>query len=122
MSCETPPCGLVFLLEGESGAICLEDVRLTNIRSILPVYLMMYRIRGAILIGIFLVSIISWPRSTPVTLFPHTNTGDSAFNFFKEIVAFRPLKKVGNVINVSEHPVPGGPYLTTLVVQFLWKE
>jgi len=64
---------------------------------------MMYRIRGAILFGIFLVSIISWPRSTSVTLFPHTATGDSAFNFFKEIVAFTPLKKIGNVINFGSY-------------------
>lgn len=83
---------------------------------------MMYRIRGAILIGIFLVSIISWPRLTPVTLFPHTDAGDSAFNFFKEVVAFTPLKKVGNVINVRKHPAPEGLYLTTLVVRFVWKE
>ena len=73
----------------------------------------MYRIRGAILIGIFLVSIMSWPRSTSVTLFPYTDKGDSAFSFFKEVVAFTPLKKVGNVINVSEHPAPQVPHLTT---------
>lgn len=71
-------------------------------RSFLTVYLMVYRIRGAILIGIVLVSIISWPRSTSVTLFPHTDTGDSAFNYFKEVVAFKPLKRVANVINVSK--------------------
>ncbi|KAF9780090.1 permease family-domain-containing protein [Thelephora terrestris] len=71
--------------------------------GILTVHLMMYRIRGAILIGIFLVSIISWPRSTPVTLFPHTEAGDSAFNFFKEVVAFKPLKKVANVINFGAY-------------------
>lgn len=43
-----------------------------------------------------------------MTLFPHTDAGDSAFDFFKEIVAFTPLRKVGNVINVSEHPAPEG--------------
>jgi AGZA family xanthine/uracil permease-like MFS transporter len=67
---------------------------------------MVYRIRGAILIGILLVSVISWPRSTPVTLFPHTAAGDSAFDFFKEIVAFKPLKRVANVIDVSEDHAP----------------
>ncbi|KAF9652511.1 xanthine/uracil permease [Thelephora ganbajun] len=67
--------------------------------GILTVYLMMYRIRGAILIGIFLVSVISWPRSTPVTLFPHTNDGDAAFNFFNKVVAFKPLHMIGNVID-----------------------
>jgi len=75
-------------------------------RSIFTVYLMMYRIRGAILIGIFLVSIVSWPRTTPVTLFPHTEAGDAAFDFFKKVVAFTPLKKVGGVIDVSKHPAP----------------
>jgi AGZA family xanthine/uracil permease-like MFS transporter len=82
---------------------------------------MMYRIRGAILIGIFLVSIISWPRSTSVTLFPHTDAGDSAFNFFKQVVAFTPLKRIGNVINVSQYSVSGDLYLTRPVVRGLWK-
>src|SRR5579872_144325 len=90
-------------------------------QSILTVWLMMYRVRGAILIGIFLVSIIIWPRSTSVTLFPHTDAGDSAFNFFKEVVAFTPLKKVGNVINVSDHQMPESFHLTALVVWCVWK-
>jgi adenine/guanine/hypoxanthine permease len=62
---------------------------------------MLYRVKGAILVGIFLVSIISWPRPTQVTYFPHTPAGDSAFAFFKQVVTFRPLKMVGNVIDVS---------------------
>jgi hypothetical protein len=99
----------------------LEARLLMGILSILTVHLMMYRIRGAILIGIFLVSIISWPRSTPVTLFPHTEAGDSAFNFFKEVVAFKPLKKVANVINVSGYSTPEDHYLTVFVVWCLWK-
>lgn len=82
---------------------------------------MMYRIRGAILIGIFLVSIISWPRSTSVTLFPHTDAGDSAFNFFKEVVAFTPLKRIGYVINVSQYSVSGDLYPTRSTVRGLWK-
>ena len=83
---------------------------------------MVYRIRGAILIGIVLVSIISWPRSTPVTLFPHTDAGDLAFSFFKEVVAFKPLKRVANVINVSNDPTPEQySRLTILVVWCVWK-
>jgi AGZA family xanthine/uracil permease-like MFS transporter len=61
---------------------------------------MLYRVRGAILIGIFLVSIISWPRPTSVTLFPHTEAGDAAFNYFKKVATFHPLEKVGNVLDV----------------------
>ncbi|KAH7876622.1 permease family-domain-containing protein [Lentinula edodes] len=69
--------------------------------GILTVLLMLYRVRGAILIGIFLVSIISWPRPTAVTYFPHTDAGDALFDFFKQVVTFHPLHKVGNVINYN---------------------
>lgn len=82
---------------------------------------MMYRIRGAILIGISLVSIISWPRSTPVTLFPHTEAGDAAFDFFKKVVAFKPIGTMGDVIDVSKHPALEGLFWTVLVVRQLWK-
>jgi AGZA family xanthine/uracil permease-like MFS transporter len=67
----------------------------------LTLFLMIYRVKGAILIGIFLTSIISWPRGTPVTAFPHTDAGDAAFDFFKNVVAFRPLKYIGNSIDYN---------------------
>lgn len=62
---------------------------------------MLYRIRGSLLIGIFLVAIISWPRDTPVTFFPRTPAGDDLFDFFTEVVTFRPLQRVGAAIDVS---------------------
>ncbi|KAI0259172.1 xanthine/uracil permease [Gloeopeniophorella convolvens] len=65
----------------------------------LTVFLMMYRVKGAILIGIFFTSIISWPRPTAVTAFPHTDAGDAAFEFFKKVVTFHPLKLIGNAID-----------------------
>lgn len=61
---------------------------------------MLYRVKGALLIGIFLTSIISWPRTTSVTYFPHTEAGDAAFDFFKQVVTFWPLKHVGNALEV----------------------
>jgi AGZA family xanthine/uracil permease-like MFS transporter len=69
--------------------------------GIFTVLLMLYRVKGAILIGIFLVSIISWPRPTSVTAFPHTALGDSSFDFFKKVVTFKPLSHIGNAIDVS---------------------
>lgn len=69
--------------------------------GILTVLLMMYRVRGAILIGILVVSIISWPRPTAVTYFPHTEAGDQSFNFFKQVVTFHPLKHIGNAIDYN---------------------
>jgi len=71
------------------------------IGGIVTVLLMMYRVKGAILIGIFLTSIISWPRPTSVTYFPHTPAGDASFDFFKKVVTFRPLKLVGGAIDFN---------------------
>ncbi|KAF8170223.1 permease family-domain-containing protein [Mycena galopus ATCC 62051] len=67
--------------------------------GILTVLLMLYRVRGAILIGIFLTSIVSWPRPTSVTYFPHTAAGDALFDYFKQVVTFHRLEKVGNAID-----------------------
>ncbi|KAJ7072506.1 permease family-domain-containing protein [Mycena amicta] len=69
--------------------------------GILTVLLMLYRVRGAILIGIVLTSIVSWPRSTPVSYFPHTPAGDALFDYFKQVVTFHRIQKVGNVISYN---------------------
>ncbi|KAJ6184840.1 hypothetical protein N7519_006141 [Penicillium mononematosum] len=60
--------------------------------GIMTALLMMYRIKGAVILGILLVSIISWPRTTPVTYFPYTELGTSKFDFFKQVVTFHPIK------------------------------
>lgn len=62
---------------------------------------MIYRVKGSLLIGIFLTSIISWPRDTAVTYFPHTESGDQLFAFFKQVVTWHPLQHIGNVLDVS---------------------
>lgn len=69
--------------------------------GVLTVMLMMFRVKGAIIIGILLVSIISWPRSTPVTYFPHTPIGDDAFDFFKKVATFHPIKHTLNVLDFN---------------------
>jgi AGZA family xanthine/uracil permease-like MFS transporter len=55
--------------------------------------LMTYKVRGAMIVGIALVSIFSWPRDTPITFFPRDTIGDSRFEFFKNVVAFHPIKR-----------------------------
>lgn len=65
---------------------------------------MMYRVPGAILMGIFFTAIISWPRFTPVTYFPHTAAGDAAYDYFKQVVAFQRLQEIGNAIEACRHP------------------
>ncbi|KAI8325192.1 hypothetical protein GQ54DRAFT_17379 [Martensiomyces pterosporus] len=54
--------------------------------------LLLYRFKGAILIGILIIAIISWPRPTSVTYFPYTPSGNEAFDFFKKVVTFHPIK------------------------------
>ncbi|PVH88963.1 xanthine/uracil permease family protein-like protein [Cadophora sp. DSE1049] len=60
--------------------------------GVLTAFLMSYRVKSAIIIGIAVVSIISWPRDTTFTLFPHTEAGDHMFDFFKQVVAFHPIE------------------------------
>lgn len=69
--------------------------------GILTALMLMYRIRGAILIGIFIVAIISWPRPTAVTYFPYTVPGEAAFQYFKKVVTFQPLDRIGNVLDYN---------------------
>ena len=65
--------------------------------------MMMYRVPGAFLMGIFLTAIISWPRFTSVTFFPHTAAGDAAYDYFKQIVAFQKLEEIGNAIQACRY-------------------
>ena len=82
--------------------------------GIFTVILMMYRVKGAIIMGIILVSIISWPRTTSVTYFPYTPLGDDNFNFFKKVVDFHQIKKTLTVQrwDISEY---GGQFGLALI-------
>ncbi|KAK1763820.1 permease family-domain-containing protein [Phialemonium atrogriseum] len=86
--------------------------------GIFTVILMMYRVKGAIIAGIVLVSIISWPRTTPVTYFPYTTLGDDAFNFFKKVVDFH---RIEHILNVQEWNISGyGGQFGLALVTFLY--
>jgi adenine/guanine/hypoxanthine permease len=79
--------------------------------------LLMYRVKGAIISGIILVSIISWPRGTPVTYFPYTPLGDGMFDFFKQVVTFHPITRTLSVQkwNISEYGAQFGLALITFL-------
>ncbi|EKJ67657.1 hypothetical protein FPSE_12174 [Fusarium pseudograminearum CS3096] len=51
--------------------------------GIFVVYLMAFRVKLAFLVGILLVSVVSWPRGTSITYFPDTPEGDSRFHPMK---------------------------------------
>jgi AGZA family xanthine/uracil permease-like MFS transporter len=70
--------------------------------GIFTALLMLYRVKGAVIGGILLVSIISWPRGTSVTYFPDTEVGDANFDFFKRVVDFH---KIENTLAVQRWDV-----------------
>ena len=55
----------------------------------------MYRVRGALLWPILLVSIASWPRSSGITEFPHTETGEDSWQFFKQVATWHSFDHLG---------------------------
>lgn len=89
----------------EETGLCPSSQKMRNptmwigifLAGIMVVILQMYRVKGAIIMGILLVSIISWPRPTSVTNFPYTPVGNSAFDFFKKVVTFHPIERILNV-------------------------
>ncbi|KAF3906622.1 hypothetical protein ABW20_dc0109124 [Dactylellina cionopaga] len=62
--------------------------------TLLTALMMMYKIKSAMIIGILVVSIFSWPRDSNFTYFPHTADGDSRFEFFKQVVTFHEIKTI----------------------------
>lgn len=63
--------------------------------GVLTAFLLLYRVRGAFIIGILLVSASSWPRGSSVTQFPHTAEGDEGWNFFKQVATWHNIDPVG---------------------------
>ncbi|KAI8144270.1 permease family-domain-containing protein [Fennellomyces sp. T-0311] len=61
---------------------------------VIIVVLTMYRVPGAILIGIVFISITSWPRVSAVTYFPYTETGQTMFDYFRKVVTVHPLDNI----------------------------
>jgi AGZA family xanthine/uracil permease-like MFS transporter len=80
----------------------------------LTAILLAYRFKGAIIIGILLVSVISWPRDTAVTYFPRDMIGNDNFDFFKKVVTFHGIKET---LNAQDWNVAGasGQFVLALV-------
>ncbi|KAI0529899.1 purine transporter [Xylaria digitata] len=106
---------------GEDG-LCTEATKMRNpamwvgifAGGVLTVMLMMYRFKAAIIAGILLVSIISWPRTTALTYFPYTEVGNDNFDFFRKVVDFHRISKTLAVQqwDISKH---GGQFGLALI-------
>ncbi|XP_030474803.1 adenine/guanine permease AZG2 [Syzygium oleosum] len=58
-------------------------------------------VKGSMIYGIVLVTVISWFRGTAVTYFPHTALGDERFNYFKKVVDFHKIKSTAGAISFA---------------------
>ncbi|KAG0363014.1 hypothetical protein BGZ54_008384 [Gamsiella multidivaricata] len=67
---------------------------------------LLYRVKGAVLVGILFISILSWFRGTTFTYFPYTDAGNAMFDYFKKVVTFHPIEytlgKMNFQLNNSE--------------------
>ncbi|TVY37109.1 putative xanthine/uracil permease [Lachnellula occidentalis] len=113
-------------LEEQVDGVCPSSTKMRNPTMWLGIFcggfltavLLAYKVKGAIIVGILLVSVISWPRSTPVTYFPHTAAGDDNFDFFKKVVTFHPITHTLAVQNWDIGDVSGQFWLA--LVTFLY--
>ncbi|KAI1079301.1 xanthine/uracil permease family protein-like protein [Whalleya microplaca] len=87
--------------------------------GIFVAFLMAFKVKSAIVIGIGLVSVLSWPRNTSFTYFPYTAAGEERYQFFKQVVAFHPIK---SVLAVQEWDLQGtsGAQFALALITFLY--
>ena len=77
-----------------------------------------YKSRSAFIVGIALVTFVSWFRNTSFTYFPGTELGDARFEYFKQVVSIEKLDKL--LVNFTNDLSDAGVALFTfLYVDFL---
>ncbi|KZM24417.1 uncharacterized protein EKO05_0001561 [Ascochyta rabiei] len=73
--------------------------------GVITSYLMMYKVKSAMIVGILIVSITAWPRGTEVTFFPYNKIGDDRWDYFKKVAYFHPINHTLNTLDwdMSQH-------------------
>ncbi|KAI3519691.1 hypothetical protein L1887_08906 [Cichorium endivia] len=106
----TFPNGTVSLLPGGSvsGDIMCVNNRMESptlwlgvVGFVIIAYCLVKHVKGAMIYGIVFVTAVSWFRNTQVTVFPHTPTGDSAFQYFKQIVDVHKIQSTAGALSFS---------------------
>ncbi|KAI1436018.1 xanthine/uracil permease family protein-like protein [Xylaria sp. CBS 124048] len=99
--------------------------------GIFVAFLMAFKVKSAIIIGIGLVSILSWPsvlpidnlrywltdfsRNTSFTYFPYTTEGENRYEFFRQIIAFHPIETTLAVQQWNLQGTSGAQFALALV-------
>jgi AGZA family xanthine/uracil permease-like MFS transporter len=62
-------------------------------------YCLVKDVKGAMIYGIIFVTAVSWFRNTKVTAFPNTDTGNSAYQYFKKVVDVHAIKNTAGALS-----------------------
>ncbi len=89
--------------------------------TLVMVALLTYKIRSSFIIGIGLVTFISWFRGTAVTYFPDDEAGNARFQYFQKVVSIESLSSITAKWDFTE--AEGSDYVvalfTLLYIDFL---
>ncbi|KAA8539504.1 hypothetical protein F0562_026196 [Nyssa sinensis] len=118
--------GTISLLPGgtiSGDILCVRDRMesptfwLGIVGFVIIAYCLVKNIKGAMIYGIIFVTAVSWFRNTSVTAFPDTDSGDSAFEYFKQVVDVHKIKSTAGALSFSSI---GKGYFWEALVTFLY--
>ncbi|KAK1431995.1 hypothetical protein QVD17_08843 [Tagetes erecta] len=104
------PNGTVTLLPGGSVSgdiMCLHNRMesptfwLGVVGFVIISYCLIKNVKGAMIYGIVFVTAVSWFRNTEVTAFPQTPAGDSAYEYFKQVVDVHKIQSTAGALSFS---------------------
>ncbi|KAJ6395236.1 hypothetical protein OIU77_020492 [Salix suchowensis] len=65
-------------------------------------YCLVKNVKGAMIYGIVIVTVISWFRNTAVTTFPYTEVGNSSYEYFKKVVDVHVIEKTAGALSFKD--------------------
>ncbi|KAL6123485.1 hypothetical protein ACLB2K_076007 [Fragaria x ananassa] len=80
-------------------------------------YCLVKNVKGAMIYGIVFVTAVSWFRNTQVTAFPHTDAGNAAFEYFKQVVDVHTIKSTAGALSFKSF---GKGYFWEALITFLY--
>ncbi|OWM87372.1 hypothetical protein CDL15_Pgr022483 [Punica granatum] len=102
--------GTVSLIPGgtvSGDILCLKDrmesptLWLGIVGFVIIAYCLVKNIKGAMIYGIVFVTAVSWFRNTSVTAFPNTESGNSAYAYFKKVVDIHTIEKTAGALSFA---------------------
>ncbi|XP_058110581.1 adenine/guanine permease AZG1 [Magnolia sinica] len=100
--------GTVSLLQGgtvSSAILCLNGRMesptfwLGIVGFVIIAYCLIKDVKGAMIYGVVFVTAVSWFRNTSVTVFPDTDTGNSAYRYFKKVVDVHKIESTAGALS-----------------------